>query len=833
MASKRPQVRRCGVCNSVGHNKATCQNFQETPSLPTVPTSTASPLKFFVHHVSTPAPTSPHVVDLKTEKKDLWKLIESAAPDTTADSLFQNYHKEIFDESKPIRPELFSDLYRIPDEQKKITTNFLDGIETSKPKKLKIKKERQLPSLRMPAVILPKLKFPHLKVPNLNKYFVRAIPATAALVAFAFLLPGPARSYYQSLNQTKNIIAENSTAGFMALQESATALRTANVDSAEKATSAALDNFSTALRTLATKHTILQTVAGAVPVLHGQIESREKVLLAGEEIAIGNAYILTALRNIEKQPELGLTEKLNKLVEALHAADPNYKQAVKNLNEVDANVLPFEYQEQFKDFRQLFTGVVSDFGRVASLNGSFQEIFGGKGLRRYLLIFQNPAELRPTGGFMGSFAVMDVKDGAITSLEIPAGGTYDLQGQLPDYLIPPLPLTITNKRWEFQDANWYPDFPASAEKILWFYNRSRKLTADGVIAINASVLEKILGIVGPVSDEKRNLEITSSSALTTIQTVVETGPEKLQNKPKQILADLAPALLGSMQRSPGQNLLPLLSTLETALEEKDIQAYFTDPDAEKLVRTSGWGGVITKTSTSTDYLMVVNTNLKGQKSDARIKQTINHQAVIDSDGAMTDTVVITREHTGSVSEQFYGAPNIDYIRIYVPEGSTLVNATGFTWPDEKAFRAPEKYFIVDTDLESKEVEVGIDQSSGTRITSEFNKTVFGNWVVTEPGQTSRIEFTYKLPIKILPEVPEQNLWDKILTFGDLVSNYQLVVQKQSGITSDFESQIIFPSNWQPNWFNGENVALASNGLRVRTSPLDRDSVWSVLMKRNQ
>ena len=40
--------------------------------------------------------------------------------------------------------------------------------------------------------------------------------------------------------------------------------------------------------------------------------------------------------------------------------------------------------------------------------------------------------------------------------------------------------------------------------------------------------------------------------------------------------------------------------------------------------------------------------------------------------------------------------------------------------------------------------IGIDNKTGTRITAEFGKTVFGNWVTTNPGGESEIYFIYKL-----------------------------------------------------------------------------------------
>ncbi|MEK7625027.1 MAG: DUF4012 domain-containing protein, partial [Patescibacteria group bacterium] len=445
-----------------------------------------------------------------------------------------------------------------------------------------------------------------------------------------------------------------------------------------------------------------------------------------------------------------------------------------------------------------------------------------------------PAELRPTGGFMGSFAVLDVRDGEILNFTVPAGGTYDLDGQLITSEIPPLPLTIVNKRWEFQDANWFPDFAASAKKILWFYKQSWNETADGVIAVNASVLERILGVIGPITDTGRNLNLSAENATVIIQNEVENGPEKLQNKPKQILADLAPTILDSIRNAEPKNLLPLLGNLNEALSQKELQAYFVDSAAEDIISSSGWGGRISKIDPNSDYLLVVNTNLQGQKSDARIKQLISHEATIENDGTIIDNVVITREHTGLGSEKFYGAPNIDYLRVYVPEGSTLLSASGFTWPEEKSFRAPDPSATMDPFLKNQEIQLGIDQASGTRITSEFGKTAFGNWVITEPGAISQVQFSYRLPFRINLETSGgSSIFDNLT--DDLQTNltpYRLITQKQSGITSDFESQIIFPLLWQPSWLRGAHATPARNGFKIETFPLTNDEAWSVLLKKN-
>jgi hypothetical protein len=151
------------------------------------------------------------------------------------------------------------------------------------------------------------------------------------------------------------------------------------------------------------------------------------------------------------------------------------------------------------------------------------------------------------------------------------------------------------------------------------------------------------------------------------------------------------------------------------------------------------------------------------------------------------------------------------------------------------FKAPEDWYKKDIFLSQLETEIGIDPSSGTHITNEFGKTSFGNWTITEPGQTTDVQFIYKLPFKAWNDDKKSNLdnWAKIFQSQHQASNYQLVVQKQSGINSLFESQIIYPNQWSPAWQNGSDVSVAPNGISVKQTILDTDQIWSLVMKKNE
>ncbi len=800
---KKIHLRRCALCQKVGHNKSTCP---EAVSQTNADKTVRQPLKFFVHHVNYNNHQSPHLVNLKEHKKNIYEDVQSVGPKKNTEFYF--------DHDSPVKPVV-----------KIATPSFSPNVKASKRTANK-----------------PQKKSSSNLTQNIRTAFDKAAGAVAPkhlagavmMILFLLFVPGKARTYYFDLKSTASKIADNSTAGFSALQDSTSALMSGNLEGAQESLTGALQNFDQAVDVLNSRHQLLQKIVSAVPIMNGEMQSRQKLITAGQEISLGNTYLLKGLSEIRTNSST-ITKNLALLGEHLTFSLPHYQTALTDLNKVDSDVLPFEYQNTFKEFRILFNAYVGDLEKIAKLNNAVQEIFGGQGLRRYLLVFQNPDELRPTGGFMGSFALLDIKDGELIKIDIPAGGTYDLQGQLSQYVVPPTPLLLSNRRWEFQDANWFPDFPASAKKILWFYRHSRNLTADGVISINATVLSRLLSIIGPIAEENRDVVIDKENALTTIQHIVEYGPEKKENKPKQILSDLAPLFINNFKKIKAGEVLPMLANLQEALQQKEIQSYFTDTETENTIKEFGWGGEILNTSADQDYLFVVNTNIQGQKSDAKIKQTISHQAMVQEDGTILDSVVISREHTGQIEEKLYGQTNIDYLRIYVPEGSELVRASGFIWPDEQSFKVPEGWYEKDTTLSQLEKETGIDSKSGTRITSEFGKTAFANWIITEPGQTNQIQFVYKLPFKAWEQSEDAILsnWAKIFQSEDPSSKYQLIVQKQSGITSDFDSQVIYPGGWSPIWQNGDGVTLATNGASIDSTELDNDKIWSLIMKKNE
>jgi len=194
------------------------------------------------------------------------------------------------------------------------------------------------------------------------------------------------------------------------------------------------------------------------------------------------------------------------------------------------------------------------------------------------------------------------------------GGTYDMQGQLTRNVAAPEPLQLVRGRWELQDANWYPDFPSSAQNAMWFYEQSGGPSVDGVMAINADLVARLIDAVGPIAMPKYNLTVDGETFLFETQRQVEIAYDRTANTPKAFIGDLAPVLLERLTKAQQDTFLNVVGLLGDGLSAQDIQIYHSDPSIQSAIERLGWdGGVRGNTG---DYLMVTHANIGGGKTDS-------------------------------------------------------------------------------------------------------------------------------------------------------------------------------------------------------------------------
>lgn len=493
------------------------------------------------------------------------------------------------------------------------------------------------------------------------------------------------------------------------------------------------------------------------------------------------------------------------------------------------NDLPQSIQEKVSYLQDNFDVIVADLDNAVMTLDIAREFIGVNGFQRNLVLFQNNREIRPTGGFIGSFARLDFLAANLQKIDFPGGGTYDLQGGFKEHLIPPKPLSIVNTEWYLWDANWWPDFPTTAKKLVWFYEKSGGPTVDSVIAVNADFLPNLLDLTGPITLDQYQLTIDKDNFFDVIQKEVEENYDKSLNQPKKVLKDLAPLLFEKIAEKG--NYRDLLSLITSALSAKDIQVYFTDETVQAEAMSLGWSGH-TRTSDK-DYLSVISANVAGGKSDSAIYETIDHQALVNDAGDIIVTTTITKEHRAEPDDYMAYLNNVDYLRVYVPLGSELMSASGFTSPDQSNFHQSADYAVEDSDLETNSGHETIDASSGTIIGRELNHTVFANWMQVAPGQTTSAILKYRLPFKLKISsdngVEWLNWWRSDVREVD---TYSLLVQRQSGKKHTIlNSSILLNDKYKIVWKGAVNPAqLGVTGpLLTYSDELTSDVYYAIVL----
>lgn len=547
-------------------------------------------------------------------------------------------------------------------------------------------------------------------------------------------------------------------------------------------------------------------LAAFAPIPLGKLQYSAALFEAGLAISSAVITINTALTTLPK--DASTADKARALLVTVRELEPAISTVKTSLSHINPQNVPEEARAHLPNIITLVTAIERDLKTMSGVTEALLALLGTDHPARFLVLFQNDEELRATGGFIGSFGILDIADGSIKKFEISPSGSYAVQGQLTAYLRAPEALQTINPRFEFQDANWFPDFPASAETLMRLYELSHGATVDGVIATNTALLIGFLDILGPRA-LTGDIAIGSDTVITSIYQDIQTNKAK-GAPPKQLIAALGPQLAGQVSALSPQQLAQLIQLFNAARNQKDILVYAKDTGVANALHTLAWDGAIADTEDG-DYLLVIHSNIGGGKTDAHMEQKIIERIEVQNDGYVRKQVTVTRAHTG-ISDTT--PPNRDYLRVYVPEGSALISASGFTPPLESVFHAPETWYDEHPLLDA-EKRGTYDAKSGVKIYNEFDKTVYAGWVLTAHGETSTIQLDYLLPKRLFDTgmVRGTGLLRKQPSFS-----FSATTIKQPGMrNTELITSIQLPDGWEPIWLTDTNLELGRRIIAHRTN----------------
>lgn len=474
--------------------------------------------------------------------------------------------------------------------------------------------------------------------------------------------------------------------------------------------------------------------------------------------------------------------------------------AQNNLNKISLDVIPVEFRKDFLKLKEKLPETRKNVEIMASNFDIFGELMGLNEPKNYLVLFQNNSEIRATGGFIGSYALAKVKSARIEELKV--DDIYNIDGQITANIIPPNPIKKISTAWSTHDANWFLDFPSSAKKIAWFFEKTGSPTPDVIIALTPEFIEDILKITGPIEIEEENFIVEHHNFLELLQYKVEDLDKKTGN-PKRILGKLTQKLLTRLARLDNNKLKELIAAFNQNIAQKNIIFYFKNKNAQEIAETLNITGSIKPTDL--DFLAIVNSNINGFKTDKVISQHINVTVNINSDNSVTNNVVVKRVHNGGDSPyDWYNKVNANYLRIYTPYGSVFVKAEGHT---REKTQDPIDYFK-ENFKEDEDVAYsnkGLINIDGIDIFKESERTVFGSWLYVSPKEEVNYKIEYALPFKIGSD-----------------GLYSLFLQKQPGqVNNKLTVTIKYPDGFKLKE-KSDNLKSAENNSLYFESSFDQD-----------
>jgi hypothetical protein len=310
------------------------------------------------------------------------------------------------------------------------------------------------------------------------------------------------------------------------------------------------------------------------------------------------------------------------------------------------------------------------------------------GSRRILVVSQNGAELRPTGGFAGSYGVMTFGVGGMR-----------LEKYQDVYLLPdpvpgvPRPAGMLMANYlTFRDANWWIDFPTSARSMLGFWAIAKQAPVDGIIAIDTVAMQDVLAATGPVDVPGYKPAFASEDLLDRLLYLVEVknGGSKTR---KDVLGALATELEKRVLGADPAALVEVARSLGKASDEKHVQMYFTDPSAQTAADALGWSGRVSMPDGTTDLLAVSNAMNMGGKVNFAMRKTVLFEVGLRADRSADTTLVLTFANTGPYPNPIQLGPVFrDWLRVYrapgvvfpsaSPAGAKTMTVTEFGFPAE-------------------------------------------------------------------------------------------------------------------------------------------------------
>lgn len=484
----------------------------------------------------------------------------------------------------------------------------------------------------------------------------------------------------------------------------------------------------------------LWTMAASLPWIGQNFQAVSTVATAADDVARFAAdplvsvaqsldwkSLIPSAKGLQLEP---LAKAQPKLLSAANAVG----QSSERLNSIDTSSLLPQIVAPLVDARTQLGSLRSGLDVAANAAAVAPDMLGASKPRNYLLLIQNNAETRATGGIPGALAVMKVDQGKV-SLGSQTSAT-ELGAMSPTIQVEPEQRQVYSGRVGkyMQDVNLTPDFPTSASVAMAMWQQKTGESLDGVVSIDPVALSYLLGATGPVTLSDPQVQDLVSGALPTqlnqanvVKTLLSDVYAEIPEPGMQDLyfASVAKEIFGALSSGRNDNG-KLIEGISTGVDEGRVLVWSATSAEQSVIAKYPLGGSISSSRISPAQFGAYFNDGTGAKMDFYVKRTAQLIEECTTDGYAQVKVRITSTNTApkdaatSLPEYVTGGGAFG-----VPAGTVQTNIVA--------------YGPVQSNLERAFVA---GKKAGFASHRHSGRPVGAVTVRLAPGQSSTVEFTF-------------------------------------------------------------------------------------------
>lgn len=430
-------------------------------------------------------------------------------------------------------------------------------------------------------------------------------------------------------------------------------------------------------------NSVAPKILGALPYIGRPVRAARILMEAIGHASDAATELIPLVRDGGSIWKAGIVDvpRLDSMRESVQAGQRGFAEALATARKAPSSPLPGFVASQREVLLEKLESAERGMNRAELGLALSSKLFGASGTRRYLLMFENPAEMRGVGGFWGNYGILTADQGRLT-LERFGRTTRDLQGFAnrgsPEWFRRDYGAHGADIDWRQLPSA--PDFRTVASIAEANLNAAEGFgPLDGTIAADPAGLAALLRITGPVSVPSWPAKLDASNL---VRVTMHDAHSYFTTDDQRVdfLSDTANTVWSSLLSADVKAEAIGRSGLGTAVSERHLRLHFSRPEEQRLSVALGADGRLGDPKRT---IGVVTQNLSGHKMDYWLHRQLRGSIRVAGDGVTSVSLAVTLVNRGPASgePQYVIGPNAEgerqgwnhqLLRLYFPRGAAVL-----------------------------------------------------------------------------------------------------------------------------------------------------------------